>query len=305
MKKQYTVDIERFFEQSETFKMEKALFNKGLGYTVIHNGYKAPIYVLELGKVLTSTKVPIFKSVKTFNGINLTSIYVEGFKEGREYFKKEYAVSPNTLFGNTESYVKNLHHLYYHKEPVTGKNGWIYYRNTYPFLFTEEKIKDYGFAAGIFFEIEELKKKYPYLFRDFETLCDLSVNDNKDKYHKPRRKKKSNPIRFEELFYDEDSISSFVDVLRQIESPAIDYKGNFIGKSKGVICVWIDELRIQGIVKSYSDRNIYSSLIPLHIKGLQIDESMFGKYHKTAEMLYRTDLKALISNVKLSQNSQK
>jgi hypothetical protein len=305
MKKHYSIDIERFFGQNETLKLERAAFNKGMGYTINHNGYKAQIYVLELGKVLTSDKVPVFKSEETFNGIKLAPLYIEGYKQGREYFKNEYGVSPDTLFGNAESYVKNLHYLYFHKEPVTGKNGWIYYRNTYPFLFTEDKITNYGFAAGVFFEIEELKKKYPYLFRDFETLFGLSEIEKKGKDTKQGRGKKTVPVRFEELFYDEDAVSSFVDVLRQIESPAVDDEGNYIGKNKGVICVWIDELQRQGIVKRYSDRTIYPSLIPQRISGLKIDESMFGKHHKKAENLYRTDIKALVSNVKLSQNSQK
>jgi hypothetical protein len=173
MKKHYWVDTEAFFENNETFKLETLAFNKGMGFTLNHNGYKAKIYVLELGKILTSEKVPIFKSSETFNGVELATAYVNGYKKGREYFKNEFGLTPNVFFNNPEPYIKNLHHCYYHKEPVTGKNGWIYYLNTYPDLFTEDKIEDYGFAAGIFFEIDELKKKYAYIFKDFETLCGL------------------------------------------------------------------------------------------------------------------------------------
>ena len=73
---------------------------------------------------------------------------------------------------------------------------------------------------------------------------------------------------------------------------------------KGIICIWIDELIRQGIIKAYSDRKIFASLIPQKIKRFSIDESMFGKHHKTAEINYRTDIKTKVSKIKLSQNSQ-
>lgn len=112
------------------------------------------------------------------------------------------------------------------------------------------------------------------------------------------------PQTFDELFYNIELVQPSIDILKEIEPPLIDTDYNYIGNLKGIICVWIDELQRQGIVKHYSDRKIFASLIPQKIKRFSIDESMFGKYHSKAEENYRTDIKTKISKVKLSQNSQ-
>lgn len=112
------------------------------------------------------------------------------------------------------------------------------------------------------------------------------------------------PKTFDELFYNIELVQPSIDILKEIEPPLIDTDYNYIGRLKGIICVWIDELQRQGIVKHYSDRKIFASLIPQKIKRFSIDESMFGKYQSKAENNYRTDIKTKISKIKLSQNSQ-
>lgn len=112
------------------------------------------------------------------------------------------------------------------------------------------------------------------------------------------------PKTFQELFYNIELVQPSIDVLKEIQPPLIDTDYNYIGKLKGIICVWIDELQRQGIVKHYSDRKIFASLIPQKIKRFSIDESMFGKYQSKAEKNYRTDIKTKVSKIKLSQNSQ-
>jgi|GEM_PF-5760699 len=111
------------------------------------------------------------------------------------------------------------------------------------------------------------------------------------------------PKTFEELFYNTDLVAPSIDILKELDPPVIDTDCNYIGKLKGIICVWIDELQRQGIVKHYSDRKIFASLIPQKIKRFSIDESMFGKYQSKAENNYRTDIKTKVSKIKLSQNS--
>lgn len=111
------------------------------------------------------------------------------------------------------------------------------------------------------------------------------------------------PKTFEELFYNTDLVEPSIDILKELDPPLIDTDCNYIGKLKGIVCVWIDELQRQGIVKHYSDRKIFASLIPQKIKRFSIDESMFGKYQTRAESNYRTDIKAKVSKIKLSQNS--
>ncbi|MCB9188720.1 MAG: hypothetical protein H6599_05495 [Flavobacteriales bacterium] len=112
------------------------------------------------------------------------------------------------------------------------------------------------------------------------------------------------PKTFDELFHNIELVQPSIDILKEIEPPLIDTDYNYIGRLKGIICVWIDELQRQGIVKHYSDRKIFASLIPQKIKRFSIDESMFGKYQSKAENNYRTDIKTKVSKIKLSQNSQ-
>lgn len=111
------------------------------------------------------------------------------------------------------------------------------------------------------------------------------------------------PKTFEELFYNTDLVAPSIDILKELDPPLIDTDCNYIGKLKGIVCVWIEELQRQGIIKHYSDRKIFATLIPQKIKRFSIDESMFGKYHSKAENNYRTDIKTKVSKIKLSQNS--
>ena len=117
-------------------------------------------------------------------------------------------------------------------------------------------------------------------------------------------KKLEAPISFDELFYDANFISPCIDILKVVDPPLLDAECNYIGKLKGAFCVWIDEMQRQGIVKHFSNREIYTSLLPQRIKRFSIDESMFGKPQPKAEENYRTDMKTLLSQIKLSQYSQ-
>ncbi len=117
------------------------------------------------------------------------------------------------------------------------------------------------------------------------------------------RETEDTPKTFEELFYNTDLVAPSIDILKELDPPLIDTDCNYIGKLKGIICVWIDELQRQGIVKHYSDRKIFASLIPQKIKRFSIDESMFGKYQSKAENNYRIDIKTKVSKIKLSQKS--
>lgn len=114
-----------------------------------------------------------------------------------------------------------------------------------------------------------------------------------------------NPDTFDELFYKPELIIPCIDILKELDPPLIDSDYNYIGKLKSVICVWIDEMKRQGIVKSNypNERQLLADLIPQKIKRFTINESMFGKFQPKAEHLYRTDIKTKVSAIKLSQNS--
>jgi hypothetical protein len=136
------------------------------------------------------------------------------------------------------------------------------------------------------------------------TMIFEEIKNEKSQSQKAKTKQEQ-PKTFDELFYDTNLISPCIEILKNIEPPLIDTDYNYIGKLKGAFCIWIDEMEKQGIVKHFSDRKIFASLLPQKIKRFTIDESMFGKHHSRAENLYRIDIKTMLSQIKLSQNSQK
>jgi len=110
------------------------------------------------------------------------------------------------------------------------------------------------------------------------------------------------PNSFDELVNDKYSIQPFIDILKEVELPLIDAECNYIGKYKGALVVWIDELTRHSIIKKTSDI-VLSLLLPQKINRLTISESTFRKSRKNAEDYYRIEFKQRISEIKLSQNS--
>jgi hypothetical protein len=155
----YSIDLE-FFKNDPTYYFEKERFGKSFFYNVSYKGYEAKVYVFELYKILSNESFPLFKKNETLNGLSLIPIYIEGFKKGKEFFKSNYKVSTEILFPNMNEYVKTLQTCYCHKEQGQGKRGWCWYRWNYPIIFNDEKIKEYGYFAGIISEIDELKEHY-------------------------------------------------------------------------------------------------------------------------------------------------
>lgn len=155
----YSIDLE-FFKNDPTYYFEKERFGKSFFYNVSYKGYDAKVYVFELYKILSNESFPLFKKNETLNGLSLIPIYIEGFKKGKEFFKNNYKVSTEILFLNINEYVKTLQTCYCHKEQRQGKRGWCWYKWNYPIIFNDEKIKEYGYFAGIISEIDELKENY-------------------------------------------------------------------------------------------------------------------------------------------------
>lgn len=263
------------------------------------------VYTPELAFILSSKELPAFnkdlEKETTINGWEYLQTYADAYKEGQAYFDAEFKVSPDTLYGaNASQYVKDIHINYFHNKYKGGHEGWAFVKRVFPFLITHKEISEFGYFSGIVSRVEEQIKKYPRLFATFDK-CEHNLEPQQTE----TKTEQETPITFEELFYDINFVSPCIDILKEVEPPLIDTDFNYIGKLKGAFCVWIDEMQRQGIVKRYSDRKIFASLIPQKIKRFSIDESMFGKYQSKAESQYRTDMKTLLSQIKLSLNSQK
>lgn len=261
------------------------------------------IYTPELSVIFTTNELPArnmdTQKETTINGWEYFKTYIKGYKEGEQYFETEFKVTPNTLYGaNAEQYVKDIHLNFFHVQHNGKDEGWGYVKKRYPFVLTHKAVKEFGYYSGIVGKVEEQVKKHPRLFATFDK-CEHDLIPQKTET------KTEQPKTFEELFYDENFVAPCIDILKEVEPPLIDTELNYIGKLKGAFCVWIDEMQRQGIVKKYADRKIFSSLLPQKIKRFSIDESMFGKQQRKAEDRYRTDMKTLLSQIKLSLNSQK
>jgi hypothetical protein len=120
------------------------------------------------------------------------------------------------------------------------------------------------------------------------------------------KEEQETPETFESLFYNKNLVNPCINILKEIEPPLIDNDCNFLGRVKSGILIWIDEMQRQAVIKKGypQERKLLALLIPLKIKGFAIDESMFSKNSVRAERQYRTDIKAMVSELKLSQNSQ-
>jgi len=307
-KKETRFELTTFIEKLEQTKhpyksFQREIENNGC-FKVKTETDTVKIYTPELAVILTSKELPTLnidtQKETTVNGWEYLKTYIEAYKEGEQYFETEVKVSPNTIYGaNAEQYVRDIHLNFFHVQHNGVDEGWGYVKKRYPTILTHKAVKEYGYYSGIVNKVEEQVKKYPRPFATFDK-CEHNLPPQPIVKQKPE---KETPKTFEELFYNTDLVTPCIDILKELDPPLIDTDCNYIGKLKGVFCVWIDEMQRQGIVKHYSDRKIFASLIPQKIKRFSIDESMFGKYQNKAENLYRTDIKTKVSKIKLSQNS--
>ena len=154
-------------------------------YIVNVDNDKVKIYTPQLAVILTSNELSArnmeTQTETTVNGRNYLNTYIEAYKEGEQYFEKEFKVSANTLYGeNAEQYVKDIHINYFHTNHSGTIEGWGYVKKEYPIILTHKAIKEFGFYSGIVNKVEEQVKKYPKQFQRFD-ICEHTnpENDNK------------------------------------------------------------------------------------------------------------------------------
>ena len=291
--KNYNIDL-KFFKNDPTYYFEKERFGKSFFYNVSYKGYEAKVYVFELYKILSNESFPLFGKKETLNGLSLIPIYIEGFKKGKEFFKSKYTVSTEILFQNINEYVKTLQTCYCHKEQGQGKRGWCWYSWNYPFIFNDEKIKEYGYFAGIISEIDELKEHY----HQFKVIgqCDHSLIPQQTE----TKTEQEQPKIFEELFYNPEHAEPCLKILSELQPPVIDAINNYIGKAKGVFPLWVKVLKNhkpEPLIKHFKD-TVYKDLLNQKVKGLNLtkDASEFRKeYVRLVNNNVELDIKTILS----------
>jgi len=247
-------------------------------------------------KTIEGTKIKFFTDL-----IPYFKEYAKGFENGFNEFDNTQIKSFLTMFAEKQDYVNKV--FEYITKNLFFKYGWANLRTGFTTNQNKEIVNAYenGQQQGYFYRAWSIvfssNNLFAPLFQEyFKALPPQPIVKQKPEQETPKT--------FDELFYNTDLVTPCIDILKKIDPPLIDTDCNYIGKLKSVFCVWIDEMQRQGIVKHYySDRKIFASLIPQKIKRFSIDESMFGKYQKKAENLYRTDIKTKVSKIKLSQNS--
>jgi hypothetical protein len=105
--------------------------------------------------------------------IEFTRSYVDGYVEGVNYFKKEFGVNSNILYGpHAAEFIKNLHHNQYHKWHNSFLNGWEDVRYHYPTIISDSVMHEFGYFAGILSEVEEMKNIHRTIFLKYDK-CDV------------------------------------------------------------------------------------------------------------------------------------
>jgi len=147
------------------------------GYSIIETKtYTVKIYRPELSILFISESFLAFNlETQTEEPLRIYDYllsYIDGYKEGEEYFENEFKVSPNTLYGaNAEQYVRDIHLNYFHAQIKGFNEGWGYVKKTCPTILTHKTIREFGYYSGLVNKVWEQVNKHPRLFATFDK-CD-------------------------------------------------------------------------------------------------------------------------------------
>jgi hypothetical protein len=123
------------------------------------------------------------KSKKQFNGKLFQKCYIESYSKGKIDFAEDFKLSNDTLYNNSDTYIRNLHYNYFHaniKGPQTWSNneGWNYWKNENPLLINNAIIAEYGYYSAFIAGVLDLATKHPKLFETF-SVCEHKTDSHK------------------------------------------------------------------------------------------------------------------------------
>lgn len=221
--------------------------------------------------------------------------YAKGFEEGFNEFEKKNIEPFLPMFPDKKDFIFKV--FEYITKTVFFSRGWGLVKG-----FTINKNNE-------IIEAFENGQYHGYFYRAWSII--LSNNNLFAPLFQEHLKNKSRQstkveqsLTFEDMFKFPELIQDCIDVLKQVEPPILNDDEKYIGKLKSSFCVWIDILLRKGLIKTYSDRSIYSKLISEKFTPFSIDESMFGKYHKRANYLYQLEFDTLLSQVSQKESRE-
>jgi len=192
----YTIRIKHEdFEKLPGFNFFKSDSESiGVALNIKEDGINYKIYSPYLAWILTSEDVKVLNwennKEELFDGEKFLDDFINGYKKGREYFRKNFQVSKDVLYGkNGEEMIRELHRQYYHVGYNEDfKDGWESIKNKYPRVIHSEQIENFGYFSALVDEVEELRRSHRVIFSKYK--FDECRNKNKtdiDKVSTPLR----------------------------------------------------------------------------------------------------------------------
>ncbi len=158
------------------------------------DNYSIKVYTAELATILMLEKIEIENLDKNekvnIDAWQLLYIFADGYKEGQIDFEREFGVSNDTLFGaKGNEWIESIKKKYFHAVNNDTRNGWQFVKQSYPCIFTRELIRKYGYYSGAVSAVDDLRVKFPRIFKDFDKCEEIqppaTTDQTKDKKRKP------------------------------------------------------------------------------------------------------------------------
>ena len=117
-----------------------------------------------------------------FAGWAFRSVYIDSFKKGAEYFRKNHTASREVLYGpNSKVFADDIKQLYFKSgiEGKVSKSGWVSVKGFFWVRpFTRKDVEEKGFYTGLVLECESFMEKYPNVFPFWQQLkAGVPVNE--------------------------------------------------------------------------------------------------------------------------------
>lgn len=169
-------------QQTHQYKIFKRQIENNGSFIVKFDNEIINVYTPELALIFTSKELPArqrdTKKQTTVNGTNYLDTFIKAYKKGEQDFEKEFAISPNILYGaNASQYVRDIHFNYFHSKYTKARKGWQFVKKQYPIILTHKAIDEHGYFSGIVSKVDEMIKKYPKLFQTFDK-CEHQLQPN-------------------------------------------------------------------------------------------------------------------------------
>lgn len=104
------------------------------------------------------------------------------------------------------------------------------------------------------------------------------------------------PQNLQDLFESQEIMNQCIKILKNVDPPILNEKGEYIGNLKSAICVWVTEMRRKGLITAVNDAT-YAKLISKHLAPFSIEKSTFGKTNARAHDRYQLEMQTLLSKV--------